>query len=175
MRDRIVNALGQSIFAIRWLLVPIYLLLYIALGVYIWKYFELVWELFSHMQLLSHEALMLGILQLIDMGMIANLVVMTTIGGYSIFVNEYELENLKDRPRWLNKNFSSGDQKIKLGMSLIGVAMIHFLNAFITAEHMSWDVLGKQLAIFGVVFLGGTIAFCFINLMSHSKSIVKDR
>lgn len=161
--ETIVDKVGRAIYAIRWLLAPMYLLLYAALAVYMVKYAE---EIFHMLINAIHEpssVIMLGILELIDMTMIANLVVMTTTGGYSIFVREFS--DTKDRPRWLSKNFSSSEQKIKLIMSLIGVGAVTLLNDFVRAT-ITWDDLLKKIAILGTfVFCG--LAYCAYNLLMH--------
>jgi uncharacterized protein (TIGR00645 family) len=167
--DRLVNLIGSTIFAIRWLLAPMYLLLYAALAVYMLKYAEEIFHLLIGSFHEKSSVIMLAILELIDMTMIANLVVMTTTGGYSIFVKEFG-DDIKNRPRWLSKNFSSAEQKIKLIWSLIGVGAVTLLNDFIKADITTWDEILKKSAILGVFIMCG-FAYCMYNLMMHHPII----
>lgn len=161
---RAAEATGDLVFGIRWLLAPMYILLYVALVVYEIKYGLEVYHILVTAWEEPTSAIMLAILDLIDMTMIANLVVMTTTGGYSIFVREFA-DDIQDRPRWLSKNFSSSEQKIKLIMSLIGVGAVTLLNDFVRSE-ISWDVLMKKVVIMGVFILCG-LAYCGYNLLMH--------
>jgi uncharacterized protein (TIGR00645 family) len=166
--SKVIEAIGAAIFAIRWLLVPMYMLLYIALGIYLWNFFTVVFEMVTaalHGE--TNNFFMLSIIELVDMTMIANLVVMTTTGGYSIFVREYP-DSMPNRPRWLSKNFSSSEQKIKMVMSLIAIADITLLNEFINTKS-----LPAQVTIMAVFLVSG-FAFCCFNLLMHHKSLQHD-
>lgn len=162
--DRLVDMIGNAIFAIRWLLAPMYLLLYAALAIYMLKYAEEIFHMLINSIHEPSSVIMLAILELIDMTMIANLVVMTTTGGYSIFVREFG-NNVVDRPRWLSKNFSSSEQKIKLIMSLIGVGAVTLLNDFVR-NTIEWDDLLKRIAIMATFMCCG-LAYCAFNLLMH--------
>lgn len=167
--NRVIEAVGRAIFAIRWLLAPMYLALYAALTIYLVKYFLEIGEMVLVAWREPSTNVMLIILELIDMTMVANLVVMTTTGGYSIFVREYA-EDLPNRPRWLNKDFSSSQQKIKLIMSLIGVGAVTMLRDLIQAQEVSWDVILKKSMIMGVFVVCG-FAYCLYNILMHSPAL----
>jgi uncharacterized protein (TIGR00645 family) len=166
-----VDVIGDTIFAIRWLLAPMYLMLYAALALYMVKYAEEIVHMLLNSLHAPSSAIMLAILELIDMTMIANLVVMTTTGGYSIFVREFG-DEVKNRPRWLSKNFSSSEQKIKLIMSLIGVGAVTLLNDFVR-DTISWDDLLKKVVIVGVFIVCG-LAYCFYNLLMHHPMLAHE-
>lgn len=154
---RFVSALGAGIFSIRWGLVPMYLGLWLVIGLYNIVFFKEMVEVCRHMGTLTEADLMLFALGLVDMTMIANLVVMTTIGGYSIFVKEFDYMTLTDRPRWL-KDISSSTQKIKMGMSLIGISLVHLLKSFIGADTVSWNDIAKEALIAGIFLLATYVA-----------------
>jgi len=168
-KSKILDFFGDVVFEIRWLLVPFYLFLYVALGIYVWCYMREIWEMLAGAGGLTSEHAMLTILRLIDMGMIANLVTTNAIGGWTIFVREYRYKELTDQPRWLSPNFSSMEQKTKLFASLTAVAGIKFLHEFITVSNLSWDTLGKMIAIIGV-FLIVMLTFCWVQLRTHRPS-----
>lgn len=172
LHSRFVSALGAGIFSIRWGLVPMYLGLWLVIGLYNIVFFKEMVEVCRHMGTLTEADLMLFALGLVDMTMIANLVVMTTIGGYSIFVKEFDYMTLTDRPRWL-KDISSSTQKIKMGMSLIGISLVHLLKSFIGADTVSWNDIAKEALIAGI-FLLATYVLCLIDGRLHSGATHAD-
>jgi uncharacterized protein (TIGR00645 family) len=133
----IVDRVGGAIYAIRWGLVPMYLGLWLPIIGYCIHYFQ---EIFSFtfavegyypiFRLHDSSEWLLFILNLIDITMIGNLVVMTTIGGYSTFVKEFKIQSLENKPRWMN-GLDSTTLKIKMSMSLAGVSAVHLLKTFI--------------------------------------------
>ena len=48
------------------------------------------------------DTIMLAVLNLIDVVMIANLLVMVTLGGYEIFVSKLRTKNHPDQPEWMS-------------------------------------------------------------------------
>ena len=84
------------IFAARWLQLPLYLGLVVAMGIYVWEF----WKEMGHLlhivasRDVNETEIMLGVLGLIDVVMIANLLIMVIIGGYETFVSRLYLENL---------------------------------------------------------------------------------
>lgn len=162
------SKIEQSVFAVRWMLIPLYIGLVGALGLYIFHFVHEIILMF-HNFIANYEVsniLMLSILELVDMTMISQLVVMTIQGGYSIFVREFNYDALKGRPRWLSNNFGSSEQKIKMGMSIIGVMMVHFLHDFIQSTTMNYNDLVMRLFILGAVIVA-TLAFCLFNILMH--------
>ena len=73
---------------------------------------------------------MLGVLDLIDVVMLANLLIMVIIGGYQTFVSPLHLQSHPDRPEWLDE-VNAGSMKVKLALSLVGISSIHLLRTFI--------------------------------------------
>ena len=169
IRDHRIKQLGQVIFSIRWGLVPLYIGLYVAIIAYNVKFLQEVWFLVTHLVDMSQEDLLLMVLGLIDITMVANLIVMTTIGGYNIFVNEFDLTHLSHKPRWLH-NIDSTSEKIKMGMSLIGVSAIHLLKTFMQAESIGWSQVLKESLII-TIFVGITYGFAMIGEKMHKVHV----
>jgi len=138
--------LGRFVFFSRWLQAPLYIGLIVAQGVYVWQFMAELWHLVSHAASLSETELMLIVLGLIDVVMIANLLIMVTVGGYETFVSRLELHSHPDEPEWLS-HVSAGVLKVKLATALIGISSIHLLQTFINVEQKSSLVIGTQIAI----------------------------
>ena len=167
-RKKLIHNIEQSIFSVRWLLIPLYVGLVGALGLYIIHFVHEIILMF-HNFMYNYEVsnvLMLSILELVDMTMISQLVIMTIQGGFSIFVKEFNYLELKGRPRWLSSNFGSSEQKIKMGMSIIGVIIVNFLHDFIQSSSLDLHNLQMRLMILGAVIVA-TLSFCLFNILMH--------
>jgi uncharacterized protein (TIGR00645 family) len=122
--------LSKVIFLGRWVQAPLYLGLIIILTAYVYHFLiELVALLFQVYSVGDTE-IMLGVLDLIDIVMLANLLIMVIIGGYQTFVSPLYLQENSDRPEWLDA-VNAGTMKVKLALSLIGISSIHLLRTFI--------------------------------------------
>jgi len=156
-RVKIENALEYCIFASRWLQAPLYFGLIIVQIIYTFKFVEELIHIVGSATATTELKLLLGILQLVDFTMVANLLVMVIIGGYATFVSKLNLENHDDKPDWLD-HIDPGAIKIKLASSLIGISSIHLLRSFIDfstndIEKVKWQIIIHLTFIASTVFL----------------------
>jgi uncharacterized protein (TIGR00645 family) len=156
------------LFNSRWLLIPFYLVLILALVVYaffdVMEFVHYMSGVFGHGEghgnLDAKTIAMLTFIELIDMAMIANLGKMIITGSYNSFV-------AKDHG-YKGENISSGMLKVKMATSLIGVTSIGLLQRSVNVMKVSWDELYK-LAFIHVLFLLGAIVLELVDYF-HSKS-----
>src|SRR4051812_26584289 len=94
-------ALSRIIFLSRWLQAPLYLGLIVILGAYAYRFILELFYLISHLQGSDDTHIMLGVLNLIDVVMIANLLIMVILGGYDTFISNLNLQSHPDQPEWL--------------------------------------------------------------------------
>jgi uncharacterized protein (TIGR00645 family) len=165
--NKVVKRIEKTVFAVRWMLMPLYAGLVVALGLYIAHFIHEVVDmcdnfLYNYSQ---QNVLMLFCLELVDMVLISQLIVMTIQGGFSIFVKEFDY-TLTGRPRWLNASFGSSEQKIKLGMSIMGIMVVHFLKDFIESKPLQTELMNQQVILL-VCVTGATLAFCLFNILMH--------
>ncbi len=154
---RIIEAI---IFNAKWLLIPFYLVLILALLVY--TYFDVTEFInyIEHFHTIDKEAAMLTFVELIDMAMIANLGKMIITGSYNSFVDKNHGEE--------SENISSGMLKVKMATSLVGVTAIGLLQKSIHIEVVEWDILYKLAFIHGI-FLLSSITLEVIDYL-HCKA-----
>ena len=114
--------LSKTIFASRWLQVPIYLGLIVVQGIYAYKFIEKLVVISSPMLMkwMRIPLMLCCQLNLIDVVMIANLLVMVTLGGYEIFVSKLRTKNHPDQPEWMS-HVNATVLKVKLSMSIISI------------------------------------------------------
>jgi uncharacterized protein (TIGR00645 family) len=173
---RFIPLIERFVFAIRWMLVPLYLGLVVALALYIAHFTHEVFEMALHMgeNTQKQDILMLFILELVDMTMISQLVVMTIQGGYAIFIRPLtgELGNL---PQWLKHGLGTSEQKIKLGMSIMGIMMVQLLKNFIgltEAHSLTAEQLWQREVMLGWI-MAATLMFCVFNILMHPAMLRK--
>ena len=135
------------IFAARWLQLPLYLGLILAMGIYVVQFWKEMMHLLHVVAAkdISETEIMLGVLGLIDVVMIANLLIMVIIGGYETFVSRMYIEGHTDQPEWLS-HVNASVLKVKLATAIIGISSIHLLKTFINAgqieeKQMMWQVI----------------------------------
>ncbi len=118
------------IFWSRWVQAPLYGGLVIGAFLYLVKFFQELWHIALHVIELPELEMMLGILSLVDISMVMNLVIMVTIGGYSIFTSRIDVDMHEDKPLWL-EGLDAGQLKIKLATSLASISGVQLLKTFI--------------------------------------------
>ena len=167
---KLTQTMEAFIFWSRWLQAPLYLGLIAAQGVYVYQFMHELVHLISKAGTLSEVEVMLIVLGLIDVVMIANLLIMVTIGGYETFVSKLDLEGNPDQPEWLS-HVNAGVLKVKLAVALISISSIHLLRTFINAGQMEDRVVMIQIAIH-MAFLVSAIAIAWTDkLMMQSLAV----
>ena len=164
--SRPVQAMESLIFASRWLQAPLYLGLIAAQGVYVYQFMLELAHLVARAGSLSESDIMLIVLGLIDVVMIANLLIMVTVGGYETFVSRLDLEDHPDQPEWLS-HVNAGVLKVKLATALIGISSIHLLKSFINAAHIEDRVILWQVGIH-LAFLVSALAIAYTDKLMTS-------
>ena len=167
MSAKFETVFEKVIFASRWIQAPLYAGLIVGGMLYTYKYLVELIHLIITINEISETLLMLGVLTLVDITMVANLLIMVIIGGYSTFVSRLEIDKHEDKPEWLQK-IDAGSLKVKLAGSLIGVSGIHLLQTFINiknheSQHTMWQV------IIHVVFLFSALMLAYTESILHKK------
>jgi uncharacterized protein (TIGR00645 family) len=173
MLKPVENSIESFVFASRWLQTPLYLGLIVGSGLYCYKFLMQLVGMCQHIQSMSEEELMLGVLGLVDMTMVANLVYMVVVGGYTMFVSRIDIDGHPDRPEWLEQT-NANTLKIKLASSLVGVSGIHLLKSFIEigeAVHATHSTAIPPFVMWQVIihitFLGTAIALSISERLLH--------
>lgn len=144
------------IFRSRWLLAPFYLGLVLALVVLLVRFWIEVIHLVSTMSSGEEgKPTILGILNLIDLSLLANLILIVIFSGYESFVSHIE-SNVGERPAWMGKIDFSG-LKVKLMGSLAAISGIYLLEALLNLHAQSSTNLIWKLAIHFTFVLSGVL------------------
>ena len=127
---KLEHGLELFVFASRWIQAPMFVGLILAQAVYAYRFLLDLLTLFPMVSDRHSEKLLLGVLGLVDMLMVANLIAMIVIGGYTLFVSKLNIGANEDKPEWLDTT-TAATLKIKLAAALVGVSGIHLLKTFI--------------------------------------------
>jgi len=165
--------LSKTIFASRWLQVPIYLGLIVVQGIYAYKFMKNLWYLLTNVNEMDADTIMLAVLNLIDVVMIANLLVMVTLGGYEIFVSKLRTKNHPDQPEWMS-HVNATVLKVKLSMSIISISSIHLLQTFVNASKIPEKTIMWEVIIH-FSFLISAIAMAYTDKILLSKKKKKKK
>jgi uncharacterized protein (TIGR00645 family) len=146
----------KLLFTSRWLQAPLYFGLIVAQLAYVYVFMHELWHLISHITALTEVEVMLIVLGLIDAVMIANLLIMVTIGGYETFVSRLYIDDHPDKPDWLN-HVDASILKIKLSLSLITISSVHLLKTFINADNIKLETIMAQIGIHATFVLSAVL------------------
>ena len=152
---------NKLIFLGRWLQAPLYLGLIVILATYVYCFLDELVLLVMHARSFDNTQIMLGVLDLIDVVMLANLLIMVIIGGYQTFVSPLHLQDHPDRPEWLDE-VNAGSMKVKLALSLIGISSIHLLRTFIDPTKYTNSTVTFQVLIH-LTLVVSAISIAFTN------------
>lgn len=142
----IKDAYERLLFASRFLLTPLYLVLAFSLIALLAKAGREVYELVSQLSNLSDEAVLLSVLAIVDMTLSASLVVIVFLSGYTNFVAPVAMQEDDGRPHWIAEiDFS--ELKLKLMASIVAISAIKLLEGFMDIAHESDRELGWLVGI----------------------------
>lgn len=149
------RVLETVIFRSRWLLAPFYLGLVLALVILLVQFWMDLVHLLPVVAEGGESPVILGILNLIDLSLVANLVLIVIFSGYESFVSRIESGDAH-RPAWMGKVDFSG-LKIKLMASLAAISGIYLLEALLNLASQSWEALAWKLGIHFTFVVSGVL------------------
>ena len=135
--ERIVE---RTLFASRWLLVPLYLGLAILLVLFSIHFFRELIHLGERALSLGETEMILGALDLIDLTLISGLVVMVMLSGYENFVSRLDIGETEKTISWLGK-LDTGTLKLKVAASIVAISAIELLKGFMEVQSVPNDKL----------------------------------
>ena len=129
LMNRFESFFEGFIFWSRWVQAPLYTGLIVASFLYLYKFFQELLYMVKYISIWDETEVMIKVLGLVDVSMVMNLVVMVTIGGYSIFTSRIDVDMHEDKPLWL-EGLDAGQLKIKLATSLASISGVYLLKTF---------------------------------------------
>lgn len=170
--DRVENGMETMLFASRWLLAPLYVGLVAGLLVIIVKFTQALWELISHAVSDDFKTVILGMLELLDITLLANLVLIVVFAGYENFVSKIgAAEGSEDRPHWMGKVDYSG-LKMKLIGSVVAISVIGLLQDFLNMTPHNYRIEPWRIGIH-LTFLFSGVLFALMDFIAERRPAVE--
>ncbi len=166
---KIEHAIEGLIFSSRWLLVPFYLGLVMAIGLLIVKFAKEFIAFANTVFTGSSTEVVVGVLTLIDVVLLSNLLLIIIFAGYENFVSKIDTAGHEDRPEWMG-HVSFADLKMKLIGSIVAISGIELLKAFveINSSTTNFDYI-KWLIFMHLSFVVTGVLFALSDWLSYSK------
>jgi uncharacterized protein (TIGR00645 family) len=137
---RIDRLIERTLFASRWLLVPIYLGLSGLLIIFTIRFVRELAHLALRVPTISEVEVILGALSLIDLSLVAGLIVMIMLSGYENFVSRIDVVEAEKAIAWLGK-LDPGTLKLKVAAYLVAISAIQLLKAYMNIDQVPNDKL----------------------------------
>lgn len=160
----------RLLFLSRWLLVPMYLGLAGALVFLIYTFAAEFLHVALGIVRFSERKVMLSVLSLIDIVLVANLLLMVILSGYENFVSRMEVAAGRERPAWMGGLDFSG-LKLKLFGSIVAVAAVDLLGAFMNVAQFTSGQLAWKLAIQLTLVVCGVLFALMDRIAAQTRQI----
>ena len=166
----IEEKLEISMFASRWFMAPVYVVLSLSLAIIMFKVIqEFIYNIPGFISM-DNKSLLLFVLHIIDMALIGNLVLMILFAGYENFVSKIDAaRGSEDKPAWMGKVDFSG-LKLKLVASIVAISGINLLEAFMSLDLHSDRDIRWQVIIHLVFIVSGVLLALMDFIASKTKS-----
>ena len=169
-RENLENALESSMFASRWFMAPVYVVLSLSLAVIMLKVVQEFMHNVPLMITMDIRNLLLFVLHIVDLALIGNLVLMILFAGYENFVSKIDVaKNSVDKPSWMGKVDFSG-LKLKLISSIVAISGINLLEAFMSLKDHTDREIKWQIIIHAVFIASGVLLALMDWIASKTKS-----
>ena len=168
-RENLENTLESSMFASRWFMAPVYVVLSLSLAVIMLKVVQEFIHNVPLMITMDIRNLLLFVLHIVDLALIGNLVLMILFAGYENFVSKIEAaKDSEDKPSWMGKVDFSG-LKLKLISSIVAISGINLLEAFMSLKDHTDREIQWQIIIHIVFIASGVLLALMDWIASKTK------
>ncbi|MCX8501952.1 MAG: TIGR00645 family protein [Alphaproteobacteria bacterium] len=162
----IEKVLEKTVFVSRWLLVPFYLGLVLALFGLVVQFAIKLYGTIPHILDMGQTEAILVTVAMIDMSLTGNLVVMVIFAGYENFVSKIDLGESAARPDWMG-TITFSDMKLKLMASIVAISAIHVLEAFMDLDRWGTEKLAWLVGIH-MVFIVSALLMAWMEKINHA-------
>ncbi|WP_428604260.1 TIGR00645 family protein [Sedimenticola sp.] len=157
----IEKSLERAMYAMRWVLAPIYLGLSLALAALGIKFFQEVFHLIPQLFSVTETDMVLVVLSLIDMALVGGLIVMVMFSGYENFVSQLDVSENTEKLSWLGK-LDTSSLKNKVAASIVAISSIHLLKVFMNAVNIDDNKL-LWYVVLHLTFVASAVAMGLLD------------
>ncbi|MFC0217885.1 uncharacterized protein (TIGR00645 family) [Pseudochelatococcus lubricantis] len=150
------SGIKRLLFASRWLLVPFYLALVVALIALLITTIKELLDFLPLILSLPPSYMVLRVLTIIDLAFIGALVVIVIFSGYKNFVSTRAADERNSSPEWMGQIDFTG-LKLKLMSSIVAISSIQLLKNFMDVSLYSDRELAWMVGLHFVFVLTGPL------------------
>ena len=174
-RHWIEDKTEKVLFASRWILSPMYILLIVVLFLILIKFIGDVWHFITIMGTLTDYEWIVHVLELLDLTLVANLVVIVAFSGYENFISKIDIADEHiDRPSWMGRLDFSG-LKLKIIGSVVAISLIELLQDFLNATTtIDPNVEFWRIALH-LTFVATGLVFAGMEILSEKRHEMKNK
>lgn len=165
----------KLLYASRWLLSPLYIILIIVLILILFKFVSEVISFIMIMSTLDMNDWIIRVLELLDLTLVANLVLIVAFSGYENFVSKIDIsEDHIDRPSWMGRLDFSG-LKLKIIGSVVAISLIELLQDFLNVATRVDPNIEFWRIMLHLTFVITGVAFAATQVLSEKRHMMKSK
>jgi uncharacterized protein (TIGR00645 family) len=173
--DKTLEVMGRMLFSLRFLMSLFYVGLLAVMLAILFKFFKEILSLVSLHTLMdiSKMDLIIKVLELVDMTMVAQLVWVVLLAGFSLFVTSGHFEKGTTsnivKPDWLD-HVSTYNLKLKLAFAVISISGVHALKTYLKgAEGADGYTIIAITVLIHFVFVLSAVGISFAEWLTREK------
>lgn len=156
-----LNFVGELLFGLRFVMSFFYIGLVIVMLAILWKFGLEIWYLIGALfsTNIAKMDLIIKVLELVDVTMVAQLVWVVALAGFSLFVttDHFEGKGIK-KPDWLD-HVNTYNLKLKLAFAMISISGVHALKTYLQGIAKMEDLIAIVIIHFFFVLSAVGIAY----------------
>ncbi len=139
--EKFLQIIGHAMYGLRAVMSFFYIGLIAIIFYVLYKFGTEVLLVFSPDNKLSKMDLIIKVLELVDMTMVAQLVWVVALAGYSLFVTAGHFDSVNQKkPDWLD-HVNTYNLKLKLAFAIISISGVHALKTYLKGGISSEEML----------------------------------
>lgn len=171
--EKVLNSIGNFLFSLRFLMSFFYIGL-VALLVFILITFGIeVVHLFSFgfSGEMKKMDLIIKVLELVDITMVAQLVWVVSIAGFSLFVTSDHFDNKNsNKPDWLD-HVNTYNLKLKLAFAMISISGVHALKTYLEEKIPPQEIV--TIVLIHILFVLSAVGIAYSEYLTRKGEIKK--
>jgi uncharacterized protein (TIGR00645 family) len=139
--ESLLKAVGSALYALRSIMSLFYIGLAVIMCFILFQFVSELVVLTSKLGTMGKMDLIIKVLELVDMTMVAQLVWVVALAGYSLFVTSGHFEKPSiAKPDWLD-HVNTYNLKLKLAFAIISISGVHTLKTFLQGRATTEEML----------------------------------
>lgn len=165
--ENILKAVGSILYTLRSVMSLFYIGLAGIMCLVLYQFFVELIGLSLKMGSMGKMDLIIKVLELVDVTMVAQLVWVVALAGYSLFVTSGHFENAKiSKPDWLD-HVNTYNLKLKLAFAIISISGVHALKTFLQGKAEPQEM--TILIVGHLIFVLCAVGIAFAERLSRDK------